>query len=119
MLGTPSVLRARTAREFQQLRTDADAVPVAGREFSRIEHLLVRVPAYGPGGTTPALQRASAQPRRLGDERAEGGAVAASRASSRSICRSPRCRPASTSLEIKAGDQDGDATELVGFRVTG
>jgi hypothetical protein len=22
-------------------------------------------------------------------------------------------------LEIKAGDQDGDATELVGFRVTG
>ena len=38
-------------REFQQLRTDPDAVPSAGREFNRIEHLLVRVPTYGPGGS--------------------------------------------------------------------
>ena len=29
-LGTPSVLRARTAREFQQLKADAEAVPIAG-----------------------------------------------------------------------------------------
>ena len=56
LLGTPAVLRARTAREFQQLRTDADAVPIAGREFNRIEHLLVRVPTYGPAGTTPELR---------------------------------------------------------------
>ena len=28
--GRPSVLRARTVREFQQLRTDGDAVPIAG-----------------------------------------------------------------------------------------
>ena len=74
-----------------------DAVPVAGREFSRTERVLVRVPAYGPGGTDAGAARAPAQPRRRGDERAEGGAGAARAASSRSICRWRRCRRASTS----------------------
>ena len=55
-MGTPALFRARTAREFQQLRTATDVVPLAGREFSRIEHLLIRVPTYGPGGTTPTLR---------------------------------------------------------------
>ena len=56
LMGTPAVFRARTAREFQQLRTATDVVPLAGREFNRIEHLLIRVPTYGPGGTTPTLR---------------------------------------------------------------
>src|SRR6185503_10511006 len=56
LMGTPAVYRARTAREFQQLRTATDVVPLAGREFNRIEHLLIRVPTYGPGGTTPPLK---------------------------------------------------------------
>jgi hypothetical protein len=54
-LGTPVVLRARTVRELQQLRSDPDASPLAGREFVRTDRLLIRVPAYGPGGTTPTL----------------------------------------------------------------
>ena len=118
MLGTPAVLRARTAREFQQLRTDADAVPIAAREFSRIEHLLIRVPAYGPGGTTPDAERAPAEPRRRGDERAEGRAgAAAGRAADRSAAR----RAAARRVRRRDQDrrQDGDAKELVGFRVTG
>ena len=32
-----------------------DAVPVASRTFSRTERLLVRVPAYGPGNSTPVV----------------------------------------------------------------
>ena len=54
-LGTPAVLRARTLPEFQQVKADAQAIPIVAREFSRNDRLLVRVPAYGPGGTAPTL----------------------------------------------------------------
>ncbi len=52
-VGSPEILRARNAREFRTL--GADAVPVASREFSRTEHLLVRFRAYGAGGTPPVV----------------------------------------------------------------
>ncbi len=52
-LSTPRVYRARTARAFQQFAADADAVPVASREFSRAERLLIRFDVYGPGGEVP------------------------------------------------------------------
>jgi VWFA-related protein len=52
-LSTPRVYRARTARDFQQFVADAGAVPVAAREFSRTERLLIRFDAYGPGSETP------------------------------------------------------------------
>src|SRR4029078_10120179 len=52
LLGTPELFRARTVRELQQLKADANAVPQAAREFSRTDRLLIRVPVYGPGGTT-------------------------------------------------------------------
>jgi VWFA-related protein len=117
-LGTPSVLRARTAREFQQLKADAEAVPIAGREFSRIEHLLVRVPTYGPGGTTPALRvhllnRAGSA---MNELKAEPSPHNGEQQIDLPLAGLP---PGEYVLEIKAGDQDGDATELVGFRVTG
>ena len=116
-LGTPSVLRARNAREFQQLRADADAVPIAGREFNRIEHLLVRVPTYGPGGTTPALSvhllnRAGAA---MNELKAEPSPRAGEQQIDLPLAALP---PGEYVVEIKAGDQ-GEATELVGFRVTG
>jgi hypothetical protein len=117
-LGTPSVLRARTAREFQQLRTDADAVPVAGREFNRIEHLLVRVPTYGPAGTTPALSvhllnRAGSA---MNELKAEPAPKPGEQQIDLPLAGLP---PGEYVLEIKAADQGGDATELVGFRVAG
>lgn len=46
VLGTAEVLRARSARAFRELEADATAVPVAAREFSRAERLLIRVPVY-------------------------------------------------------------------------
>jgi VWFA-related protein len=46
-IATPEILRARNAREFRALDTDL-AVPVAAREFSRTERLMVRFRAYGP-----------------------------------------------------------------------
>src|SRR6266851_239408 len=53
-IGTPEVLRARNAREFRTLDASA-AVPVASREFSRAEHLLIRFQAYGPAGASPVV----------------------------------------------------------------
>jgi hypothetical protein len=54
-LSTPAVFRVRTVRDLQQLKADPKAVPTAAREFTRTERLLIRVTAYGPGATTPAL----------------------------------------------------------------
>jgi len=49
-IGTPEILRARNAREFHAIENDARAVPVASREFSRTERLLIRFRGYAPGG---------------------------------------------------------------------
>ena len=52
-LSTPRVFRSRNAREFQAVAADASAVPIAAREFSRTERLLIRFDVYGPGDEKP------------------------------------------------------------------
>lgn len=54
-LATPKIFRARTARDVQNIRANASAVPAVDREFSRMERLLVRIDAYAPGGATPTV----------------------------------------------------------------
>jgi VWFA-related protein len=48
-MGSPEVMRARTAREYDALAADPDATPVASRQFSRAERLLVRIPVFSTG----------------------------------------------------------------------
>jgi VWFA-related protein len=55
-IGTPRLYRARTARDVATLKADPSARPVAGREFSRTERLLVRFAAWGPGGGAPLVK---------------------------------------------------------------
>ena len=50
VLGTAAFMRARTALDYRALENDPDAAPVASREFSRTERLMIRVPAYAPSG---------------------------------------------------------------------
>lgn len=52
---TPQVFRTRTARDFSDVSHNPDAVPVASRTFSRTERLLIRVPAYSAGDSTPVV----------------------------------------------------------------
>jgi hypothetical protein len=52
---TPFVFRGRTARDLQQLRASSSPIPTTVRTFARVERLLLRFAAYGPGGTTPTL----------------------------------------------------------------
>jgi len=118
MLGTPSVLRARTIPELNKLKADADAMPTAAREFSRTDRLIVRVPVYGPGGTTPALKVHILN--RAGTAMNELTAGPGPRPGEQQIDLAVAALPPGEYvLEIKAGDQDGDAKELVGFRITG
>jgi VWFA-related protein len=118
LMGTPAVFRARTAREFQQLRTATDVVPLAGREFNRIEHLLIRVPTYGPGGTVPGLRarllnRAGSA---MNDLQVEPAPTQGEQQIDLPLAALP---PGEYVVEIRVGDQDGDAKELFAFRVTG
>jgi VWFA-related protein len=48
-MGSPEVMRARTAREYDALAADPEATPVASRQFSRAERLLVRIPVFSTG----------------------------------------------------------------------
>ena len=56
VLGTPSFVRARNALELRQIVDDFTVVPIAGREFRRTDHLLVRVDAHAPGGASPTVE---------------------------------------------------------------
>jgi VWFA-related protein len=50
-LGTASVFRGRTPRDVDAIvNADTSVAPVAAREFSRAEHLIVRIPLINQGG---------------------------------------------------------------------
>ena len=46
-IGSPMVLRARTAREARAIVDGSEGQPEARREFDRIDHLFIRFPIYG------------------------------------------------------------------------
>src|SRR5262245_6224070 len=117
VMGTPSIFRGRTVPEYNRLKSDADAVPVAAREFSRTDRVFIRVPVYGPGGTAPALSVHVLN--RAGQPMNELAAAAFTTPNVFQIeMPLANLAPGEYVLEIKAGDGD-DVKELVGFRVTG
>ena len=117
-VGTPEVLRARTARDVRAIAADPDAVPVASREFSRAEHLIVRFPAYAPGVERPrvsakllsragkAMRDLPVQPEAAPDGRNQIDLPLAGLAAGE------------YQLEITVTSPAGEARDLVGFRVT-
>ena len=117
VIGTPEVFRARTARDLRELRADAAALPVAAREFSRTEHLLIRVPAYAsaPAPTIAAtlISPAGQAMRQLDVEPAAPPAGLAQ--IDLPLAGLP---PGQYSLEISATASTGNAKETVAFRVT-
>ena len=118
LLSTPEVFRARTLKDFQQLKADPEAVPVAVREFSRTERMLVRVAAYGPANSTPALKARLLN--RGGQAISDLTVTPGPGVAGRSEIDVPLIGLAAGEylVEISAGDDAGDAKELVGFRLT-
>jgi len=115
LLGTPELFRARTVREFQQLKADADPIPLATREFSRADRLMVRIPAYGTSGA-PALKVQLLN--RSGSAMSALTPTPAPKDGEQQVdLPLAALAPGEYVLEIKA--VDGDATELIGFRVVG
>jgi hypothetical protein len=55
MLTVPEIYRARTAREFAQVRDSVTALPTTTHHFMRTDQLLARFRLYGPGGTRPTV----------------------------------------------------------------
>ncbi len=117
VIGTPEVLRARTAKDVRALEANPDAVPVASRVFSRSERLVIRVPAYAPGGppditaqlTNPAgqsMRRLTIEPAEPPDSRAQIELPLAGLA------------PGDYAVEIVAASPAGQAKETLRFRVT-
>lgn len=117
VIGTPEVLRARNAREFRTLDAEA-AVPVAAREFSRTERLLIRFQAYGPAGARPALSARLLS--RMGQAMRDLAVAPASTPGGENAIDLPLAGLAAGDymIEVTATSATGDAKDRIGFRVT-
>jgi VWFA-related protein len=115
-LSTPRVYRARTAREFQTLTADAAAIPVPGREFSRTERLLIRFDTYGPGTEKPAVTAVLMN--RAGQKMSDVPIAPGTGGATHQIDLGLASFPTGEYLvEITAKNGDGEAKELVPFRL--
>jgi VWFA-related protein len=113
---TPRVFRARTVREFQTLAADAAAAPIASREFSRTERLLIRFDAYAAGAEQ--VQPTAVLLNRDGNKMSDVPIAAAEAGGTHQINLSLAAIPAGDYLvEISVKSASGAATELVPFRV--
>ena len=117
VIGTPEVLRARTAKDVRALEANPDAVPVASRVFSRSEQLVIRVPAYAPDGVPDVTARLmnpagqsmrplTIEPAAFPDSRAQIELPLAGLA------------PGEYAVEIIAASPAGQAKDMLRFRVT-
>jgi VWFA-related protein len=115
-IGTPAVLRARNARELRLL-DDAAAVPVASRDFSRAEHLVVRFQAYSPAGAAPSLSARLLN--RIGSSMRELAIAPAAVAGANQIDLPLAGLSAGEYvIEITVSSPAGEARDRIGFRVT-
>jgi VWFA-related protein len=115
----PVVLATRSAKEFHEVSADEDAVPTPSREFRRTDRLLIRVPAYEPGGqaarvTVRLLNRVGQQVQQLD---AVGGA-AATGVTQFDLPLAPLA-PGEYYLQLTASGSAGTSEQRVSFRITG
>lgn len=115
VVGTPEVLRARTAKEFRAIER-AQAVPVSAREFSRTERLLIRFRAVGSSGETPAVSARLLS--RMGQAMRDLPVTAG--VASMYLIDLPLAGLAAGDyiLEITAKTASGESSDRVNFRVT-
>lgn len=116
-LSTPYFVRARNALEFNALVSDWNAPPTVSRSFRRTDRLLLRFDVYAPGGAAPDLEANLLN--RGGDAifpldvgAAEDGGA------SRQVALAPAFLPPGEYIvELRATLGDGEASEMVAFRL--
>jgi len=115
-MSTPRVFRARTARDLTAISADAAAIPVATREFSRTERLLIRFDTYGAGTDRP--EATAILMNRAGQKMLDLPVTAAPTGGTHQMEVSLSSVPAGEYLvEIAVKGASGDAKELVPFRI--
>ena len=111
-ISTPRVYRGRTAVDFRAVAGNADAVPTAAREFSRIERLLIRFDVYGNATPTAALLN------RTGEKRADLPVTAAAVGGTHQIDLGlGSIAPGEYLIEVTAAGATGETKELIPLRV--
>jgi VWFA-related protein len=118
-LSTPEVFRSRTAREWQAISVDPEAVPEPGRVFRRTERLLIRVGAYGSGEAAPPITARLLN--RAGQPMLTLTVTPAGVPGRVQQIDLPLAGLAAGDyvIEIRAGDGSGGASELIPLRVAG
>jgi hypothetical protein len=116
-LGTPQVFRTRTALDLRELRADSAPVPVVSREFSRTEHLVIRVPAYAIGAEKPAVSASLVSPAKQSMRQLPVEQASASSPFAEVDVPLAGLAPGEYSVSIVAG-KGGEAKEAVSIRVT-
>jgi VWFA-related protein len=116
-LSTPIVLRARSAREFQSLSRDPDALPSALREFRRTDRLLIRFSVHTPGTAAPevTVRLLNRGGQKMVDLEAQAPADPAQPYQIDLPLAS--FSPSEYVIEIKAKGVSGEAAELVAIKV--
>jgi hypothetical protein len=115
-ISTPRLFRGRTAREIGAVRDDSAAIPLATREFSRADRLLIKFDVYN--GTDPQAPRATLINRR--GQRLTELPVVSSSAGAHSIeLALGFVATGDYVVEIAAGGADSEVTALMAFRVAG
>jgi len=116
VLGTPEVFRGRTARDMREIR-DSASVPTASREFSRSEHLLIRIPAYGTPAPVVSAALISPAEQRMRQLDVTKTGVPASALGQIDVPLAGLV-PGNYRVEITAEAAAGSAKETIAFRVT-
>jgi hypothetical protein len=115
-LSTPGVFRARTGPEAQAILADPNAVPVVAREFRRTERLIIRAQAYGPGTDVPAVTAQLLN--RVGGAMQEAPVTLDQRTGHAQIdLPLAGIAPGEYLLELRAKGANGEAKQLVAFKV--
>jgi VWFA-related protein len=117
IIATPLLFRGRTAREIVTVRAAANALPVAARQFSRTERLLLRFDAYAPGGTTPKVVVRILN--RVGDALATLPDPSAAGSTFDSEITLASMPPGDYLIEITATAATETTRRLIGIKVTG
>ena len=117
VLSTPYFVRARNALEFNSLVSNWGAPPTVSRNFRRTDRLLLRFDVYTPGDAAPdmeanLLNRGGDAMFPLDITAAEDGGA------SRQVELAPAfLPPGEYIIEIRATLGDGEASEMVAFRL--
>lgn len=116
-MSTPMVLRARTVPEMRALSANLSAPPTTERTFRRSERVLIRLSAYGPGGSAPEVTAQLLN--RAGDVMSP---VTVEAVAGQADLRQMSVPLASLSpgdylVEVRAKGDDSEAKELIAFRV--